>query len=81
MTPTFFRKWLHIVGESITAVVLQALNCGKFSYSLNHTFITLIPKKKKLDRIIDFTTVSQCNVIYKVILRCWLISLSLFFSL
>lgn len=34
---------------------------------LNHTFITLIPKKNQVVRVVDFHPISICNVIYKLI--------------
>lgn len=45
MVPIFFKKYRHIMGKSITCIVLQALNGGTFPSSLNHTFITLIKNK------------------------------------
>lgn len=47
MALIFFQRYWHIVGKSVTTTILQALNGGMFPSSLNHIFITLIPKKKK----------------------------------
>lgn len=47
MSPDIFQNYWHVVGDSVTLVVLCALNSGSFPVSFNHTFISLIPKKKK----------------------------------
>ena len=51
----------------ITQVVLSCLNSGSILKSINHTFITLIPKVKNLERVSEFRPISLCNVIYKVV--------------
>lgn len=45
MPPLFYQKYFHIVGPKVTKVVLEALNTGHIPSILNHTIITLIPKK------------------------------------
>lgn len=67
MTPIFFQKLWHVVGKDVTEAVLKALNSGQFLAEVNHTYITLIPKKKQLELIYDFRPISLCNVIYKLI--------------
>jgi len=51
----------------ISQVVLSSLNSGSLLQSINHTFITLIPKVKNLERVIKFRLISLCNVIYKIL--------------
>lgn len=46
---------------------LFSLNFGSFLKSINHTFITLIPKVKNLERVSEFKPIDLCNVIYKII--------------
>lgn len=46
MNSAFFQKYWHVVGPLVQGAVLQALNSGVFPSPLNHTYITLIPKKK-----------------------------------
>lgn len=48
MDPIFFQKFWDIVENDVTYIALQALNSGTFLTSLNHTYITLIPKRKIL---------------------------------
>lgn len=42
------------MGKEITTAALTTLNISTFSHSLNHTFITLIPKKKAPKKVTDF---------------------------
>ena len=51
----------------VTQVALSSLNSGSILKSINHTFITLIPKVHKPDKVTDFRLISLCNVIYKTI--------------
>lgn len=69
MSPVFFQKYWHVVGESVTSAVLEALNLGYFSAFLNHTYITLIPKKKSPLKVSDYRLISLCNVTYKLIAK------------
>lgn len=46
MPPLFYQKFWPIVGPTVSKVVLRALNSSKILTDLNHTFVTLIPKKK-----------------------------------
>ena len=51
----------------VPRVVLSCLNSRSILRSINHTFITLIPKVQNLERVSDFRPISLCNVIYKII--------------
>lgn len=46
MDPVFYQRFWGTVERPTPTDVLQALNQGEFLSSLNHTFITLIPKKR-----------------------------------
>lgn len=45
MAPIFFQKYCDIVGQDVMKVTLMTLQTSIFPTHLNHTFITLIPKK------------------------------------
>lgn len=46
MSSIFFQKYWGIVGPTMSAALLQALNSSQLPKHLNHTHISLIPKKK-----------------------------------
>ena len=51
----------------ISQAVLSSLNSGSLLKSINHTFITIIPKVQNPERVNDFRPTSLCNVIYKIV--------------
>lgn len=53
----------------MTYAVLIPLNSGMFLNFFDHTFIILIPKKNKLERVADFRLASLCNVVYKLMAK------------
>jgi hypothetical protein len=67
MSSFFYQKYWHIVGNSVSHVVLSVLNSGNILRKINLTHISLIPKKKNPERISDFRPISLCNVVYKII--------------
>lgn len=69
LAPVFFQVYWKTIGKTVTSIVLEALNFGKFPSSINHTFITLIPEKLKPIRVIDYQPVSVCNIVYKLMAK------------
>jgi hypothetical protein len=67
MPPIFYQKYWHVIGSDVITAVLSYLNLGCLLKSINHTFITLIPKVKGLEKVTDFRPISLCNVIYKLV--------------
>ena len=55
------------VGMDVSQAVLSCLNFGSLLKSINHTFITLVPKVQSPERVTDFRPISLCNVIYKIV--------------
>lgn len=47
----------------------QVLKSGRFPPALNYTFITLIPKKNQVMKVLDFRPISLCNILYKLIAK------------
>ena len=67
MPPLFFQTYWIDVSMDITQVVLSSLNFSSILKSINHTFITLIPKVNNPEKVYDFRPIGLCNVIYKII--------------
>ena len=67
MPPVFYQTfWLNI-GVEVSDAVLSSLNSGTLLKSINHTFITLIPKVNNPESVAQFRPISLCNVIYKIL--------------
>ena len=47
MPPLFYQNYWSFVGNNVTKTILSYLNLATLPHPLNHTFITLIAKKKK----------------------------------
>ncbi len=67
MPPIFYQSYWHVVGKDISAAILYCLHSSTLLPSLNHTYVTLIPKTKSPERVIEYRPISLCNVIYKLI--------------
>ncbi|XP_042958008.1 uncharacterized protein LOC122293496 [Carya illinoinensis] len=67
MSPLFYQKYWSVVGKDVTESILHALNNGYFPSAINHTYVTLIPKRKNPELVSDYRPISLCNVIYKLI--------------
>lgn len=62
-----FNVGFHdLIKDGLLKVVKES--CKVLS-QLNSTFIMLIPKKKKVDSLNDYRSISFCNVIYKLITK------------
>lgn len=69
MSPLFFLNYWDIIGQAVTVAVVNALNSGIIPPNLNHTFITLISKKKLPEYVADLCPISLCNVLYKLMAK------------
>ena len=67
MPPLFYQTYWIDMGMDISQAVLSCLNSGSLLKSINHTFITLIPKVKNPEKVFEFRPISLCNVIYKIV--------------
>ena len=67
MNALFYQKFWHIVGTNITNAVLDFLNTGVMLLELNYNHTVLIPKVKSPEKMSNFSLISLCNVMYKII--------------
>ena len=67
MPPIFYQTFWLDIGMVFYDIVLSCLNSGTFLRSINHTFITLIPKVANPKTVAQFRPISLCNVIYKLL--------------
>ncbi|XP_022003043.1 uncharacterized protein LOC110900463 [Helianthus annuus] len=66
-TSAFFKHAWDIVGEEVTNAVLDFFDNGQLLKQINHTILSLIPKKDTADSVLDYRPISCCNVLYKCI--------------
>lgn len=62
----FYHKYWSIIGFNVIACTLNFLNHLTLPPALHCTYIVLIPKIKKPQRMMDFRPISLCNAIYKI---------------
>ena len=67
MPPIFYQHFWPDIGMEFSDAVLSCLNSGTFLRSINHTFITLIPKVDNPETIAQSRPIRICNVIYKIL--------------
>ena len=67
MPPIFYQSYWKFIGNDVVQAVLSSINSGTLLPSINHTFVTLIPKVKNLEQVTEYRPISLCNIIYKLI--------------
>ena len=67
MSPFFFRKYWHIIGQDVTIAILSVLNFGHMLHNMNFTHIVLIPKNNELKNMSDYKPISLGNVISRIV--------------
>lgn len=63
MSQIFFKSYWNFIGKDVIDAFLKILNSGSVPNSLNHTFISLIPKIISPEKAKDFRPISLCNVL------------------
>lgn len=66
----FYSHFWPTVKKNVLHVVLRILNEGVSPEAINHTHITLVPKKKISESPSDFRPISLCNVAFKLVTKC-----------
>ena len=67
MSPFFFKKYWHIVGNDVTEAILFVLRSAHMLKKMNHTHIVLIPKKKDPKYLANYRLISLSNVVSRII--------------
>ena len=67
MPPLFYQSFWQNIGSEVSEAVLSCLNSSTLLKSINHTFITLIPKVCNPENVLEFRPIGLCNVLYKII--------------
>ena len=75
MSPIFYQTFWDSIGTDVSSAVLSCLNSGSILKSINHTYISLIPKKQNPTKVTDFRPISLYNVIYKILSKILTIKL------
>lgn len=65
----FFKASWEVIGEEVTAAISEFFMSGKLLQELNHTLISLIPKKEAPSNVSEFRPIACCNVVYKAITK------------
>jgi hypothetical protein len=71
----FFQDNWATVKEEICDAILMVLKSGSVNLELNFTYLALIPKNNNPFCVLDFRSISLCNVLYKIISKVLVIRL------
>ena len=63
----FYQKCWDIIGEELWVAIEATRNGGSILKEINHTFLTLIPKKGNAEVPGDYRPIALCNTIYKIL--------------
>lgn len=69
MNSTFYKTFSNIIGQDVVSAIQSYFRGEIISRATNHTFLTLIPKRKGENRVEQFRSIALCNVIYNVIIK------------
>ena len=69
MPPLFYQNYWDLVGGDVTNSIFSFLNTATLPESLNHTFLTLIPKIKNPMSVSNYRPISLCNALSKSSLK------------
>ena len=69
MSPFFFQKFWHVVGNDVTSAVLSVLHSCHFLHKMNYTHIVLIPKINEPKNVSDYRPISLGNVVFRIVAK------------
>ena len=62
----FYEKSWSVIGPNVTTLIHHIFGSGSFPDMLNHTHLTLIPKKYPCEYPFDYCPFGLCNVLCKI---------------
>ncbi|KAK3212237.1 hypothetical protein Dsin_016943 [Dipteronia sinensis] len=65
----FYKKLWEVVGDKVESACLGVLNNGDGLNEVNETIITHITKVKGAEKMIYFSPISLCNVVYNIVVK------------
>ncbi|KAL0431095.1 UNVERIFIED_CONTAM: hypothetical protein Sradi_0735500, partial [Sesamum radiatum] len=68
-TACFFQRAWNVVGDQVCLAVTDFFRSGRLLWQLNHSIIALVPKSEHPPTVVDYGSISCCNVIYKAITK------------
>ena len=68
-TMELFFHFFDFVGQDLLRAIEESRKKEYILKNLNTTYITLIPKRDKLDSFDDFRPISLCNLVYNIITK------------
>ncbi|CAN0898595.1 LINE-1 retrotransposable element ORF2 protein [Linum grandiflorum] len=66
-TGLFFQRYWDIIHRDVELAVLEVFSTGRMLRSLNHTWLTLIPKTSDARSMRHLRPIGLCIVVYKII--------------
>ncbi|KAJ6805489.1 uncharacterized protein M6B38_180740 [Iris pallida] len=63
----FFKRHWGMLKAPVLAAVQEFFVEGRLLKEMNHTFLTLVPKKEGATSLADFRPIACCNFLYKII--------------
>lgn len=66
---SFFQTFWEIIGQDLTKAVEESRKKATMLKYLNNTFISLIPKRYKIEMMDDFRPISLCKTTYKIMTK------------
>lgn len=69
VNPGFYQFFWNIIGDKLSVFCINCLSTASFPEGLNDAFITLVPKKQRLDKVANLRPTTLCNVSYKIMAK------------
>lgn len=68
-TSKIFKLHWDQLKEELYSFITENFQIGQIAKGLNHTFLTIIPKKEKPQTLSDYRPIACANVLYKLVAK------------